>query len=944
MTSRVIVVAGDAAFADDMRQLLAGAGESVDIRLAQTGAQAVEAILNRQPRAEALLAASRLPDLRAAGLLAAIRQPDGPPACAAVIISPDDSTDEATEVLQAGAQAYLAREGLNARQLRRALGNAAISWQLARSPQDRTASGPATDYEAFQLAFTDAIRPLSDPHEIKATAARLLGEHLGASRVMYCEKLDGDRVLVERGYVDGVAQIDGTYQLHDFGQKLLPELAAGRDIVSSDVRRDPDYTDVEKDNYAKAELVANLSVPLLKEGDLVAILGVHQNAPRVWTERDRELVREVAERTWSAVDHAHAVSRMRASQMRLAQMIEIMPSFSAVLRGPQHVFELANQPYYDMIGRGPEILGKPVVEALPEIADQPFPALLDKVFWSGEPFHATGMVAKLPRGPGGSLVDIVVDFSYLPLREPAGQVSGILVHGLDRTEEFEKAEKIRRQERELRSMADNTPDVLTRFDRQLRHVFVNSAIERITGRKVEELIGKTNRELGMPLHLCDQWDAAINHVFERGSHSSLDFEWETPNDGVRHYSCRLVPEFNEQGGVESVLGVTHDITHRKAFERELSEQARRKDEFLATLAHELRNPLAPIRTGLQVLKLAPDSAAAARTLPMMERQLGQMVRLIDDLLDVSRITSGKIVLRRERITLQTVAASAVEASRPLIDAAGHSLMVDLPAEPVWLDADPTRMAQVISNLLSNSAKYTRAGGQIWLAARLAGGQVRITVTDNGMGIPEDMLSGVFDMFTQINRTLDRSEGGLGLGLSLVRTLVDLHGGSVRADSRGIDQGSEFTVTLPVATPPATQPEDGAEPVPKPVPAGGRRILVVDDNVDAAETMAMLLDLSGYDARAAFSGPEALVLAQSFRPELVFLDIGLPGMNGYEVAAKLRADPATRAVRLIALTGWGTGDDQRKSAMAGFDAHVTKPVEAGQIESVLETFLPARSPA
>jgi signal transduction histidine kinase/ActR/RegA family two-component response regulator len=447
----------------------------------------------------------------------------------------------------------------------------------------------------------------------------------------------------------------------------------------------------------------------------------------------------------------------------------------------------------------------------------------------------------------------------------------------------------------------------------------------------------------MPVYLCDQWDAAINHVFERGAHSSLDFEWETPNDGVRHYSCRLVPELNDQGGVESVLGVTHDITHRKAFEQQLAEQARRKDEFLATLAHELRNPLAPIRTGLQVIKLAPDSAAAARTLPVMERQLGQMVRLIDDLLDVSRITSGKIVLRPERISLQDVAASAVEASRPLIDAAGHSLVVDLPAKPIWLQADATRLSQVLSNLLSNSAKYTRSGGQIWLAAAVTGGEVRITVTDNGMGIPEDMLSGVFEMFTQINRTLDRAEGGLGLGLSLVKTLVALHGGAVRADSRGVDQGSVFTVTLPAAAAPARRPDDLAT-APKPATANGRRILVVDDNVDAAETMAMLLDLSGYDARAAFGGQQALEMVKVFRPELVFLDIGLPGMNGYEVAAKLRADPATRNVKLIALTGWGTGDDQRKSAMAGFDAHVTKPVEAGQIDSVLATYLPAGSAA
>ncbi len=692
-----------------------------------------------------LVSAANHQDLTA--MLSGLSGAQGMTVCPVVVAAAGASREEARQALREGAQDYISPDEMEPAGLNRAMENAVVRWQLTRDFRLNTDWQRQTNREAFQIELTDAIRPLSDPQAIKVAAATRLGNYLHASRVSYVETLEGDAVLIETGYVSGVGPIDGVHHLARFGPRLQRDLQAGLNIVSASLPDDPSYTDEEKANYAAVEVAANLSVPLLKDGKLVAILSVHQKKPRQWTQDDIVTVTDVAERTWAAVEHARSEQRLRASQLRLAQMIAIMPSFSAVLRGPQHVFELANQPYYDMVGHGPEILGKPVVEALPEIADQPFPALLDKVFQTGEPFHASGMVARLPRGPGGGLADIVVDFSYLPLREPDGAVSGILVHGLDRTEHFKSAEKLSRQERELRSLADNTPDVLTRFDRQLRHVFVNSVIEKITDKKVHELLGKTNRELSMPEHLCDQWDAAINHVFERGSHSSLDFEWETPNDGLRHYSCRLVPEFNGQGSVESVLGVTHDITHRKAFERQLAEQARRKDEFLATLAHELRNPLAPIRTGLQVLKLAPDSAAAARTLPVMERQLGQMVRLIDDLLDVSRITSGKIVLRLERISLQEVAASAVEASRPLIDAAGHSLVVELPAEPIWLDADATRLSQVFSNLLSNSAKYTRAGGQIWMAATVSGDEVCITVTDNGMGIPEDMLSGVFEMFT-----------------------------------------------------------------------------------------------------------------------------------------------------------------------------------------------------
>ena len=624
-------------------------------------------------------------------------------------------------------------------------------------------------------------------------------------------------------------------------------------------------------------------------------------------------------------------------------MMEIMPSFSAVLVGPTFVFQLANQSYFDVVGRGSEIIGKTLIEALPEIADQPFPALLEEVYRTGKPFEAKSMAVRLPRGPHGSLIDIFVDFAYLPLREADGQVSGIFVHGVDRTAEATATQALAQGARELRSVTENTPDMLARFDRQLRHVFVNSVIHKIVSQPLAEILGKTHRQLGVPKNLCDQLEKAIRQVFDHESHSSLDFSLDTPHDGLRHFSCRLVPEFNERGQVESVLAVTHDITDRRAYEQRLLEQDVRKDEFLATLAHELRNPLAPIRTGLQLLKLAPRTDVAARALPVMERQLGQLVRLIDDLLDVSRINSGKIVLKRKRVSFQEVAAAALEASRPLIDAAGHSLTIEWPEQSVWLDADPTRLAQILSNLLTNSAKYMRPGGQIKFSARQQGDSVLISVLDTGMGISADMLGMVFNMFTQINRTLDRSQGGLGIGLSLVKTLVEMHGGWVQAASGGIDLGSEFTVSLPTAS--VSAPEPPAPPA-QPVAAGvagvaGHRILVVDDNVDAAETMVMLLDLSGHEARSAFGGQEALEMALAFRPDLVFLDIGLPGMNGYEVARRLLAEPGTASTKLIALTGWGTEEDIRKSKSAGFHAHLTKPVDPDAVEAALTTFLPAR---
>ncbi len=298
------------------------------------------------------------------------------------------------------------------------------------------------------------------------------------------------------------------------------------------------------------------------------------------------------------------------------------------------------------------------------------------------------------------------------------------------------------------------------------------------------------------------------------------------------------------------------------------------------------------------------------------------------------------MLKRERIAFQEVAAVALEASRPAIDAAGHTLNIDWPSEAVWLDADATRLTQILSNLLTNSAKYMRPGGQIKFSARRENENILITVADTGMGIPADMLDTVFDMFTQINRTLDRAQGGMGIGLSLVKNLVEMHGGSVYAASDGVDQGSEFIVSLPII---AVVAADALAPALSYPPAQGvahlpRRILVVDDNVDAAETMALLLELSGHDARSAFSGQEALEVAFSFHPEAVFLDIGLPGMNGYEVARQLLANPATAASKLIALTGWGSENDIRKSTSAGFHAHLTKPVDPDAVEAILSTLL------
>lgn len=379
--------------------------------------------------------------------------------------------------------------------------------------------------------------------------------------------------------------------------------------------------------------------------------------------------------------------------------------------------------------------------------------------------------------------------------------------------------------------------------------------------------------------------------------------------------------------------IRDQVAELRRVEHALREADQRKDEFLATLAHELRNPLAPIRTGLDVLARIPgDGEQSARVRAMMQRQLNLLIKLIDDLLDVSRIATGKVMLRREVVDLRSVIEAAIEGSQHLVSAAGHRLSVHMPPQPVGVFADALRMAQVIGNLVSNAAKYTTDGGQIDVALGVEGGDAVVRVSDNGVGIPADMLEEVFDMFAQIDRTLDQSQGGLGIGLSLVQRLMALHGGSVTAESAGKDRGSTFTVRLPLATRPAA---GQGEPAPARGPALSRpRVLVVDDNVDAADSLAIVLRLEGCETRVEYRARDALRTADEFRPRAIVCDIGLPEIDGCEIARRVRANPRHADTVLVALTGLGSEEDKRRTRDAGFDFHLVKPVDLSAVQDIL----------
>ncbi|HEX5081221.1 MAG TPA: ATP-binding protein, partial [Blastocatellia bacterium] len=421
-----------------------------------------------------------------------------------------------------------------------------------------------------------------------------------------------------------------------------------------------------------------------------------------------------------------------------------------------------------------------------------------------------------------------------------------------------------------------------------------------------------------------------------------------PDGGVRWIQSRGKLFTGETGEPSRLIGINIDITERKQMEeslrrqtRALQEADRRKDEFLAILAHELRNPLAPISNAIHILELrGDDPKVVAQTRVVMERQVHQMARVVDDLLEVSRIGRGKIGLEKAPVDLADVVATAVETCRPLVEAHHHTLTVSLPERPVRVEADSARLAQVLSNLLNNAAKYTGDGGRIDLIVEQSQGDAVIRVRDNGIGIASERLPTVFDMFEQVEGAADRSQGGLGIGLTLSRRLVEMHGGKIEAHSAGLGKGSEFVTRLPAIAEPATETASKLEEKVYAPPSGGpMRVLVVDDNVDSAESMAMLLRLYGHEVRLAHDGEAALEEARSFKPDVMFLDLSLPKMDGYEVARRLRQEPATSGMTLVAMTGYGHEEERRRTHEAGFHSHLVKPVDFDLLRELLSSLSP-----
>lgn len=511
-----------------------------------------------------------------------------------------------------------------------------------------------------------------------------------------------------------------------------------------------------------------------------------------------------------------------------------------------------------------------------------------------------------------------------------GEFLGYVGSVIDVHERKQAEETLRDSEERFHTLADNMSQLAWMADADGSIFWFNRRWYEYTGASVESMHDWAWTRAVRPDY-ADSVKQKILHSFEAGEGWEDLVPLHDADGNYRWFLSRALPIRDERGTIIRWLDTKTDITDQQNAEQALKEADRRKNEFLATLAHELRNPLAPIRNGLQIMQLAshdPESVERART--MMERQFEHMVRLIDDLLDLSRISRGKITLHKERVELAAVIRQAVETSRPGIEEHGHELTVSLPPETLWVNADPTRLSQVFANLLNNAAKFTDRSGQIWVTVDRRNGEVCVSVRDNGIGIPSQSLPDIFDMFIQADPSLERSHGGLGIGLSLVKGLVEMHEGGVEAKSDGTGLGSEFIVRLPLLI----SDIDEAKEMQEQVEHKRRRILVVDDNRDSAASMATMLELMDNETATAHDGLEALGAAASFRPDVILLDIGMPKLNGYDVARKIREHDWGRDMVLVALTGWGQEEDRRRSQEAGINFHLVKPVELSVLQNVL----------
>ena len=811
---------------------------------------------------------------------------------------------------------------------------------------ETTAQVLADRRHAFLVELDDAFRSQRHASSVISAGIDLLGRHLGANRVGFgIVQADDETIVLETTYVDGVVPLVGAYPLSGFGPRNIVLQRQGVTVVHNDVA---DAPDIDVARYEAIQTRAFVSVPLVRDGRFRASLFVNAAQPREWSKGEVSLIESVAARLFDAVERSRAEQEM---QRVYDETREERNRLSLVLDNiSEEVW------FHDASGR--VILANPAAQkAFGEVDGREITAHAASI----EIFHPDGTPRRVDENPivralAGEevrdleeLVKLPVSgelrtrcVTSIPARGSDGEVLGVVSLVRDVTERAaaEQALALSRSRLDYATRlsgvgfwyCDLPFDELRRDDRVKEYFFFEPAA-RIT---IDDFYARIHEEDRGPTR--DAIDASISNrmpydiVYRTVDPTTGAIKWIRALGGTDYASDGTPLHFD--GVAVDVSAQKLDQLRLASLNLQLREQDRRKDEFLATLSHELRNPLAPIRTAAQILgaaNLQPEQLQSARS--VIQRQVRHMALLLDDLLDIARITQGKLLLKKARVTLTSIVDTAVEAARPLLDEKRQRLSVSLPSGPLWLEADPLRLSQILANLLTNAAKYSNAGGHIEIFSSVDICELCLTIRDEGIGIPPELLNRIFDMFSQLDSGSARSDGGLGIGLALVKGLVELHAGTVEAKSAGPGQGSQFTVRLPVVA-----REGGQELVSAfktlQEPRPGRRVLIADDNKDAAESLAMLLQMGGHEVCVAHDGRAALDLAQSFRPEVALLDIGMPKLSGYEVATHLRGEPWGATIRLFALTGWGQDGDRQRTKESGFDLHLTKPIDLDALESLL----------
>lgn len=826
----------------------------------------------------------------------------------------------------------------------------ALNRDLANEVQKRV---EAEKRQKFQILLGDTLRTLTLPEERARAALSLLGRQVGVSRAYFTdidEERDYFAVSFEWHREDMVGILGTSGAVEAFGPAVRSAMKDGKQFVVEDVLSDP-RTAPYAHSYVALGARACLVVPLLAQGKLVAAVTLHQTEPCEWHRDEATMIQEVSVRAWNAIEHARSASRRieaekaladrRADEVkRLRSMFEQAPGFMCIMRGPNHVFEFANASYMSMVGNR-DLIGRPIREALPEMAGQGIYEALDEAYRTGAPIAAKDMPLSLRRSPSADRESVYADFVLQPIFDHANAVQGIFVEGLDVTERRAskialEATKQRLQEGMLAArMAIWDWDLLSRkvvFSETSSQVFGGTwtDVNDVWSAIFPEDLGRLKKARQVAMEGGETYAEIIR--IKRPSDAKV--LWLQVNGRVLR---------DDAGNAVSIRGVSVDITERKEAEERLRLADQRKDEFLAMLAHELRNPLAPISAGAEILKRSPaDPERVLRTSAIIERQAKHMTGLVNDLLDVSRVTTGRVELNLALFDLHTAMLDSLEQVNPLMEARRHRVVYNAPKAPAMVEADKKRLIQVFTNVLQNAAKFTPEGGSITVSLAAMGPQAVTVIEDTGMGIEPSLLPHVFELFTQERRSPDRSMGGLGLGLSLVGSLVERHGGLVSAASDGAGRGATFTITLPIAAGSAGESQ-GSIWAPAERPFGeSMRILVVDDNQDAASSIAMLLEQVGHRVSACHSSADALALATGPKAEAFdafVLDIGMPGMDGKQLACKLRNNVATARTPLVAVTGYSDPRDRAAAMEAGFNFFFVKPVQASALMEALAGKLP-----